>query len=88
MTRSLARDSIFFTGTVSSKRDLIWECWDSASGVRRGVVVVVSALDVLLDIFLAIGGFSRPCYQRCVLNFRLSSQEDTMVDGLGLANLC
>jgi len=25
-----------------------------------------------------IQGFSRPCYQRCVLNFRVSSQEDTV----------
>jgi len=47
MTRSLARDSIFFTVTVSSERDLTWACWDSAPGVRRGVVVVVGALYVL-----------------------------------------
>ena len=42
MTGSLARDSIFFTGTVSSKRDLTWACWDSVPGDRKGVVVVLS----------------------------------------------
>ena len=47
MTRSLARDSISFTRTVISKRDLTWACWDSMPGVRRGVVVVVGALYVL-----------------------------------------
>ena len=33
--------SIFFTGTVSSRRELTWACWDSAPGVCRSVVVVV-----------------------------------------------
>jgi len=47
MTRSSARGSIFFPGTVSSKRDLTWACWDSVPGIRRGVVVVIDSLDVL-----------------------------------------
>jgi len=47
MTGSLARDSIFFTGTLSSKRDLARACWDSTPGVSRGVVVVVGALYIL-----------------------------------------
>ena len=46
-TRRLIRDSIFFTRTVSSKRGLTWDFWDSILGVHRGVVVAIDALYVL-----------------------------------------
>ena len=57
MTRSLARDSVFFVGIVSFKRDLTWAGWNSASGVCRGVVMAVGALYVYSqceDFFLAM----------------------------------
>ena len=49
-TRRLIRDSILFTRTVSSKRGLTWEFWDSILGVHRGVVVATDALYVLFQL--------------------------------------
>ena len=47
LTRSLARDSIFFIRTVSSKRGLTWAGWDSSMGIHRGVVGLIGYLYVL-----------------------------------------
>jgi len=77
MTRSLARDSIFFTGTVSSKGDLTWAWWDSALGVRRDVVAVVSALYVLFVMRRFLFGDGSVAQKPMHFCLRVSKRRDT-----------